>query len=502
MAKKPITSEKKADPKTQALKIPPHSIEAEQSVVGGLLIDNRAWDVVADRLAETDFYRHEHRTIFLAIAELAARQMPFDLLTVAEVLKTHNTLDNIGGESYLYELAGKVPSVANIMAYADIVRERSVLRQLISTAGEIADSAFNPAERSSLELLDEAERKVFAIAEQGSHRSEPLKSSQIMAKAFERLSELQHSTDPITGVATGFVDLDYMTSGLQPGDLIIVAARPSMGKTAFAMNLTENLLMKRRKAALVFSMEMSGEQLALRLMSSWGRVNQHNLRTAKLSNEEWGRVGAAVSAFSQAPLYLDDTPGLSPSEVRARARRLMRQCNGELGLIVIDYLQLMQIHGFKENRTLEISQISRSLKSLARELNVPVVALSQLNRSLEQRSDRRPVMSDLRESGAIEQDADVIAFIYRDEVYNENSPDKGIAEIIISKQRNGPIGKVRLRFFGEYTRFENLADGTYTVQAGHLSGLMKSDTGLPDAKMQTPLAASTTVRNYADEDEP
>ncbi len=391
------TTEKKIDAKTQAIKAPPHSIEAEQSVIGGLLIDNRAWDMVADRLAETDFYRHEHRNIFLSISELAIRQIPFDVLTVAEHLKNQHTLDTIGGESYLYELAGKVPSVANIVAYADIVRERSVMRQLISTAGEIADSAFHPQERTSAELLDEAERKVFAIAEKGFHRCEPMKSSQIMAKAFERLSELQHSTDHITGVATGFVDLDHMTSGLQAGDLIIIAGRPSMGKTAFAMNLTENMLMKKHKAALVFSMEMSAEQLALRLMSSWGRVNQHNLRVAKLSNQEWSRVGAAVSAFSQAPLYLDDTPGLSPGEVRARAKRLMRQCNGELGLIVIDYLQLMQVPGFKENRTLEISQISRSLKSLARELKVPVVALSQLNRGLEQRSDRRPVMSDLRE---------------------------------------------------------------------------------------------------------
>lgn len=467
MPKKPPsnTPRKKPDPQTQALKIPPHSIEAEQSVIGGLLMDNRAWDIVADRLAETDFYRQEHRTLFLAIAELAARQHPFDLLTVTEVLKTYNTLESIGGEGYLYELAGRVPSVANIIAYADIVRERSVMRQLIDTANDIADTAFNPEHRNSAELLDEAESKVFAIAEQGFHRSEPIKSSQLMAKAFERLSELQHSTDHMTGMPTGFIDLDRMTSGLQAGDLIIVAARPSMGKTAFAMNLAENVLERRNKPVLVFSMEMSGEQLALRLMSSWGRVNQHNLRIAKLSDAEWGRVGAAVSAFSRMPLYLDDTPSLSPGEVRARARRLARQCDGELGLIIIDYLQLMQVPGFKENRNLEISQISRSLKSLARELKVPVVALSQLNRSLEQRGDRRPVMSDLRESGAIEQDADVIAFIYRDEVYNENTTDKGIAEIIISKQRNGPIGKVRLRFSGEFTRFENLAEGTYRIEA-------------------------------------
>ncbi len=463
----------KSDAKTQAVKIPPHSIEAEQSVIGGLLIDNQSWDEVSDVLIETDFYQQAHRLIFAAITELASRQQPFDLITVTETLKAHNTLESIGGETYLYEVANRVPSVANIAAYAQIVRERSVLRRLISTAHEIADLAFHPENRSSAELLDEAEGKVFAIAEQGQHRSEPVKSSQIMAKAFERLSELQLSTDHITGMPTGFVDLDHMTSGLQPGDLIIIAARPSMGKTAFAMNLAENVLVQKKKPVLVFSMEMSGEQLALRLISSWGRVNQHNLRIAKLSGEEWGRVTGAVSAFSQMPLYLDDTPSLHPAEVRARARRLMRQCNGELGLIVIDYLQLMQVPGFKENRNLEISQISRSLKSLARELKVPVVALSQLNRGLEQRGDRRPIMSDLRESGAIEQDADVIAFIYRDEVYNENTTDKGIAEIIISKQRNGPIGRVKLRFFGEYTRFENLADGSYTVPANQASSNSK-----------------------------
>ena len=459
-ARKPSPSK---DLQVQSVKIPPHSIEAEQSVLGGLLIDNRAWDIVGDHITATDFYRQEHQILFSAISALAAQQAPFDLLTVSEKLKIQRTLDSVGGDAYLYELAGRVPSVANILAYADIVRERSVMRQLISTAGDIADTAFNPEQRTGAELLDEAERKVFAIAERGFHRSEPMQSSQVMAKAFERLAELQHSTEHITGMPTGFIDLDNMTSGLQPGDLIIIAGRPSMGKTAFAMNLTENMLVKRNKAALVFSMEMSAEQLALRLMSSWGRVNQHSLRIAKLTDEEWSRVGSAVSAISQFPLYLDDSPGLSPGEVRGRARRLMRQTGGQLGLIVIDYLQLMQISGFKENRTLEISQISRSLKSLARELKVPVVALSQLNRSLEQRSDRRPVMSDLRESGAIEQDADVIAFIYRDEVYNDTSTEKGIAEIIISKQRNGPIGKVRLKFFGEYTRFENLAEDSYSV---------------------------------------
>ncbi len=473
MVKKPTSnsSRKKPDTQVQALKIPPHSIEAEQSVIGGLLMDNRAWDLVADHLTETDFYRQEHRTLFLAITELVTRQAPFDLLTVTEVLKTHNTLESIGGEAYLYELAGRVPSVANIMAYADIVRERAVMRRLIEAAHDIADAAFNPEQRSSAELLDEAEGKVFAIAETGFHRSEPMKSSQIMAKAFERLSELQHSTNHITGVSTGFSKLDDMTSGWQAGDLIIIAARPSMGKTAFAMNLAEEVVMKQKKPALVFSMEMSAEQLALRLISSLGRVDQHKVRTARLSPQEWNRVGSTVSLFSQAPLYLDDTPGLSPGEVRARARRLMRQCGGELGVIIIDYLQLMQVPGFNENRTQEVSQISRSLKSLARELKVPVIALSQLNRSLEQRADRRPVMSDLRESGSIEQDADVIAFIYRDEVYNENSTEKGKAEIIISKQRNGPIGKVHLSFLGQFTRFEDIEDSYYMHEADQAAGV-------------------------------
>jgi len=500
MAKKPTPSSprKKPDAQVQALKIPPHSIEAEQSVIGGLLMDNRAWDLVADHLTETDFYRQEHRTIFLAITELVVRQAPFDLLTVTEVLKTHNTLESVGGEAYLYELAGRVPSVANIMAYADIVRERSVMRRLIDAAHDIADSAFNPEQRSSAELLDEAEGKVFAIAETGFHRSEPMKSSQIMAKAFERLSELQHSSSHITGVSTGFNKLDEMTSGWQAGDLIIIAARPSMGKTAFAMNLAEEVVMKQKKPALVFSMEMSGEQLALRLISSLGRVDQHKVRTARLSQDEWGRVASTVSLFSQAPLYLDDTPGLSPGEVRARARRLMRQCGGELGVIIIDYLQLMQVPGFSENRTQEVSQISRSLKSLARELKVPVIALSQLNRSLEQRADRRPVMSDLRESGSIEQDADVIAFIYRDEVYNENSTEKGKAEIIISKQRNGPIGKVHLSFLGQYTRFEDIEEGYYMREADQAAGYTAKPSGATAPAY--PRKNTPTPSEYIDDD--
>ncbi len=453
---------KAADPQADAIKVPPHSIEAEQSVLGGLLLDNKAWDNVADQVVENDFYRPEHRLIFKAILNLTAKNSPFDVLTVAETLKHLSSLEEAGGEMYLFELVKNTSSTANITAYANIVRERSVLRQLIGTAGDIADAAFNPQGRSSSELLDDAERRVFQIAEQGVARMEPRKMSQLLAAATERMDTLYHSTESITGLATGFADLDEMTSGLQPGDLIIIAGRPSMGKTAFAMNIVENVVMKYTKPTLVFSMEMPGEQLAMRLISSWGRLDQHKVRTGKLEKTDWHRVAAAVGALSAVPLYVDDSPALNPGEVRARARRLVREA-GQLGLIVIDYLQLMQVPGFKENRTLEISEISRSLKVLARELNVPLIALSQLNRSLEQRHDRRPVMSDLRESGAIEQDADLIGFIYRDEVYDSNSPDKGIAEIIIAKQRNGPIGKVKLAFLGQYTRFENLAPASYTT---------------------------------------
>lgn len=453
------TTKPTKDPQTAIVKIPPHSLEAEQAVLGGLMLDNSAWDQVIDLVSEIDFYAPPHRLIFQAILHLGNKHHPFDVLTVSELLKTQGSLDEIGGETYLFELAKNTPSTANINAYASIVRERSVMRQLISTSGEIADAAFNPEGRATSELLDEAERKIFLIAEQGAHRFEATKMSHLLAQATARMDMLYHSTEAITGVATGFIDLDDMTSGLQQGDLIIVAGRPSMGKTAFAMNITENVVMKYKKPTLVFSMEMSGEQLAMRMISSWGRLNQQQVRSGKLEKDDWQRVASAVGALSSVPLYVDDTPGLTPGEVRARARRLMRE-SGQLGLIVIDYLQLMQITGSKENRTNEISEISRSLKSLARELNVPVIALSQLNRSLEQRHDRRPVMSDLRESGAIEQDADLIAFIYRDEVYNETSPDKGTAEVIIGKQRNGPIGKVRLAFLGQYTRFENLAPGT------------------------------------------
>lgn len=439
---------------TDSIKVPPHSLDAEQSVLGGLMLDNRAWDNVIDRLRETDFYRNEHKLIFRTMGRLVNLNKPLDVLTVSDALKEIHELDQVGGEVYLFELANNTPSAANITAYADIVRERSVLRQLIAAASDIAENAFNPQGRSITELLDGAERSVFAISEQGTRGEGPINVKEYLAKTMDRIDTLFHSNTPITGIPTGYHDLDDMTSGLQQSDLVIVAGRPSMGKTTFAMNIAENVALKSRKPVLIFSMEMPGESIVMRLLSSLCRIDQLRIRTGKLADEDWPRISSTVSMLSDAPLYIDDTPGLSPAEMRARARRLAKE-HGQLGLIVVDYLQLMQVPGYSENRTAEISEISRSLKGLAKELGVPVIALSQLNRGLEQRADKRPVMSDLRESGAIEQDADLIVFIYRDEVYNENSSDKGTAEIIIAKQRNGPIGKVRLTFMGQYTCFEN-----------------------------------------------
>jgi len=440
--------------KTDVLKIPPHSLEAEQSVLGGLLLDNQSWYIVSDLLQETDFYRQSHQHIFLAIKQLLTHGEPADVLTVAEQLKAQGAMDAMGGEVVLFELAKNTPSTANIAAYAKIVRERSVLRQLITVSNEIATHAFSPEDRSITEIIDAAERKVFAIAEQGVRNQGPQAIRHLLTDAVERIDTLYRSDSPITGVSTGYEDLDHMTSGLQDADLVIVAGRPSMGKTAFSMNMVEHVAVHEKKPVLVFSLEMSGSSLAMRLMSSLGRIDQHKVRTGQLDEQDWARLTEALGHLSEAPILIDDTPALSPAEVRARARRAVRE-QGDLGLIVVDYLQLMQMPGMGDNRTLEISTISRSLKALAKELNVPVIALSQLNRSLEQRADKRPVMSDLRESGAIEQDADLIMFIYRDEVYHEDSRDKGTAEIIISKQRNGPIGKVRLTFRGQYTRFEN-----------------------------------------------
>jgi replicative DNA helicase len=443
------------------LKRPPHSVEAEQAIIGGLMLENQVWDKISSKVCEEDFYRTEHKVLYRAIVTLANKSQPFDVVTLLDTLKSNSALDDAGGEAYLFELANNTPSVANVTAYADIVREKSVQRQLIAVAGDIADSAYNPGNREVPELLDFAESKVFAIAEQTPSDGGPEIIKSILVRAVEKIDALYHSGDSITGLATGLTDLDELTSGLQKSDLVIVAGRPSMGKTTLVMNMAEHAAIKAAKPVLVFSMEMPGDSLAMRMMSSLGRIDQHRIRTGKLSDDDWPRVTSAVHMLSEAPLFIDDTAALSPAELRARARRLAKE-HGPLGLIVVDYLQLMKVPGFKaDNRTAEISEISRSLKSLAKELQVPVIALSQLNRSLEQRQDKRPVMSDLRESGAIEQDADLICFIYRDEVYNEDSPDKGTAEIIIAKQRNGPIGKVRVAFLGKYTRFEDLAFNGY-----------------------------------------
>ena len=450
-----------ADPQLDNLKVPPHSIEAEQSVLGGLLLDNAAWDRIADFLSEADFYRFDHRMIFQSIARLISDTKPADVITVYEMLQVAGKAEEVGGLAYLNSLAQNTPSAANIRRYAEIVRERSVLRKLVTVADDIATSAFAPKGREVRELLDEAESKVFAISEEGSRGQKGFQEIQpLLTQVVERIDELYHrdTTTDVTGVPTGFIDLDRMTSGMQPGDLIIVAGRPSMGKTAFSLNIGEHVAVEQGLPVAVFSMEMAGTQLAMRMLGSVGRLDQHRLRTGRLLDQDWPRLTHAIQRMNDAQLFIDETPALNPMELRARSRRLARQC-GQLGLIIIDYLQLMSGSGGGENRATEISEISRSLKGLAKELNCPVIALSQLNRSLEQRPNKRPVMSDLRESGAIEQDADVILFIYRDEVYNPDSQDKGTAEIIIGKQRNGPIGTVRLTFLGQFTKFDNFSGG-------------------------------------------
>ena len=442
------------DEATASLKVPPQSIEAEQSVLGGLMLDNERWDSIAELVVEEDFYRRDHRLIFRAIARLAERGVPFDAVTLSEDLDRNGEIDEAGGLAYLGALASDTPSAANITAYARIVRERAVLRKLIHVSSEIANSAYAPEGATVAELLDNAEKRVFEIADQGARSRGGARQIRDLLKAtVERIDELFENQNPYTGLESGFTDFDNLTSGLQNSDLIIVAARPSMGKTTFAVNIAEHVVLRHKMPVAIFSMEMPGEQLTMRLLSSLGRINQQKIRTGQLDDEDWPRLTSAVSLLSDAPLLIDDTPALSPTELRSRARRIRREHG--LGMIVVDYLQLMQVTGTKENRTNEISEISRSLKALAKELNVPVIALSQLNRSLEQRPNKRPVMSDLRESGAIEQDADIIVFIYRDEVYNPESADKGTAEIIIGKQRNGPIGTTRLTFLGHYTRFEN-----------------------------------------------
>ena len=439
------------------IRIPPHSLEAEQSVLGGLMLDNRTWDAIADRLVAEDFYRRDHQLIFAAIAELAAKGEPSDAVTLSEWLERKGASGDTGGLIYLASLVRETPSAANIRAYADIVRERSVLRKLISVGGDIASSAFDPEGKSAREIVDEAERRVFEIAESGKKSGSgfvPLR--QDLTAVIDRLDMLAQNSGALTGLSTGFTRLDEMTAGLQKGDLIIIAGRPSMGKTTFALNIAENAAFGARRASVgVFSMEMSREQLAFRMVSSLGRIDQSQLRVGKLDDDGWTRVNSAIGQMKEASIYIDDTGALTPTEVRARARRLKREHG--LDLIVLDYLQLMTVSTKADNRTAEISEISRSLKALAKELAVPVIALSQLNRGVEQRTDKRPVMSDLRESGAIEQDADVIMMIYREEVYDKNTTRRGIADIIIAKQRNGEIGDLQLTFLGKFTKFENLA---------------------------------------------
>lgn len=448
------------DGQTSGLRVPPHSVEAEQAVIGGLLLDNRAWETIADKLVDEDFYRHDHRLLFNAIRELESRNEPFDAVTLSQCLDKNDKLDQAGGLLYLGRLAKDTPSASNILAYANIVREKSVLRQLIAVGTDISGSGYVPEGRDSKELLDNAEKKVFQIAEQGARGQGGFQDMKaLLSKTVDKIDHLFNSDGGITGVSTGFDKFDEMTTGLQEADLVIVAGRPSMGKTTFAMNIAENAAIGDKLPVAVFSMEMPGDSLAMRMISSLGRVDQHHIRTGNLTDEDWARITSAIHILSEANIFIDDTPAMSPNEIRARARRLKRQHG--LGLIVIDYLQLMQVHGGSENRATEISEISRSLKAMAKELKVPVIALSQLNRSLEQRPDKRPVMSDLRESGAIEQDADLIVFIYRDEVYNDDSPQKGVAEIIIAKQRNGPIGKSLLTFLGKYTKFENYIPEMY-----------------------------------------
>jgi replicative DNA helicase len=443
-------SDLSSDSQIAKLRVPPHSIEAESSVLGGLLLDNAAWDRVGDLLVDSDFYRHEHKLIYAAIGALINASKPADVITVSEHLQNQGKTAEMGGLAYLNSLAQYVPSASNIRRYAEIVRERSILRKLVTASDEIATNAFNPQGKAIDRILDEAEQKIFNIGEEGSRMKQGFQSMDtLVVELLDRVQEMADNPNDITGVPTGFYDLDRMTSGLQPGDMVVLAARPSMGKTAFAINIAEHV-----------ALNEGASQLAVRVVGSIGRIDQGHLRTGKLSDEEWPRLTEAIEKLRTVSLHIDETPGLTPSELRANARRLARQC-GKLGLIVVDYLQLMSGSGGSggDNRATELGEISRGLKMLAKELQCPVIALSQLNRSVEQRTDKRPMMSDLRESGAIEQDADIIMFIYRDDYYNKDSKDPGVAEIIIGKQRNGPTGTVRLTFLKNLTRFESLASG-------------------------------------------
>ena len=467
MAQQPFKPRKSKFPTTdaqlEALKVPPHSLEAEQSVLGGLMLDNEAWDKVSELVVADDFYRKDHRIIFRFMQELIEHGNPIDLVTLSEALDRENELDGVGGFAYIGEMAKNTPSAANIGAYATIVRERAVVRDMICVANDSAEAGFEPEGRDSAQLLDFAESKVFKIAEKRTNASEgPQDIKHILASTVDKIEELYNNPhDGVTGISSGYEDLDKMTAGFQDSDLIIIAARPSMGKTTFAMNIAEHAAMNEDKPVIIFSLEMPAESIMMRMLASLGRVDQTKIRTGQLEDDDWARVSSTMGLLlEQGKMYIDDSSGLTPTEVRSRSRRIAREHDG-VSMIMIDYLQLMQVPGLSENRTQEISEISRSLKALAKELKCPVIALSQLNRSLEQRADKRPINSDLRESGAIEQDADLIMFIYRDEVYNDESPDKGSAEIIIGKQRNGPIGKCRLTFQGQFSRFDNYAGPAY-----------------------------------------
>ncbi len=456
-----------ADAQIENLKLPPHSIEAEQSLLGGLLIDNSALDQVGDTISSKDFYRQDHRLIFIHINDLINSDNPADVVTVAESLEKNSELASIGGISYLGSLAENMPSVANIRGYAKIIRDNSILRNLITVGSEIVEGAFLPKGKDAQQLLDEMEAKLFSIAEAQSNRLGYKDFQKVIADVVRNLEARGQNPETVTGLSTGFVDLDNLTTGLHGGELVIIAGRPSMGKTALAMNIAESCAVDQNKAVAIFSMEMGSEQIVTRLLGSVAKVDQQKMRTGKMDDDDWAKIANGLGRLNEAPLFIDEGSALNSYELRARARRLDRSTEGGLGLIIVDYIQLMSPLGGPqgENRATEISEISRSLKSLAKELNIPVVALSQLNRNVDSRPDKRPQMSDLRESGAIEQDADVIMFIYRQEVYSKDPADEGIAEIIVAKQRNGPIGDVKLTFVGEYTRFENYANPGY--EAGY-----------------------------------
>lgn len=449
------------DQALETLRVPPHSVQGEQAVLGGLMLNSDAWNEISDKISSEDFYRREHQLIFKAMRALSEADQPLDVVTIAEELERRAELNDVGGMPYLGMLANETPTASNVPAYARIVREQSVMRQLIKVGNKIADSGYRPEGRPVDDLLDQAETEVFRIAEQKDKGRQGFQNIQaLLTKTVDKIDELFNSDDALTGVSSGFSDFDGRTSGLQKADLVIVAGRPSMGKTTFAMNMCENVAIGAGVPVAIFSMEMPAEALTMRMISSLGRINQQAVRSGKLEDDDWPRVTSAVNILSQAKIFIDDSAALTPNEIRARCRRLQKE-HGQLGMVMVDYLQLMRAPEAGDNRVNEISAISRGLKALAKELNCPVVALSQLNRSLEQRPNKRPVMSDLRESGAIEQDADLIVFIYRDEVYNEDSPDKGKAEIIIAKQRNGPIGTVNLTFQGQFTRFDNFARDVY-----------------------------------------